>query len=265
MADYKSRTVKDCRMSSTVECGGGPIYRPTMSWSLWITASSPTLETRTKSASTLTTTAEWRPQVTLCMEDHLSSMLPLSLSSPPTLTPTALVYLASWSHSCLSVKCSLPCSVFCSGFCLPYLWSSTALACMHMVVPFASKCPSWNRLHILSSSPLSSLSPLSHPLVLPPVLVPRNPQVVSQRYEPVPSYLDTQRSPYSPNEYHPIYDNPGKLLFMLLVVHWRSNPEVWAMFKSKLWDQWNMSFDCFKQLQQPWLFVFWFHKTVLNK
>ena len=131
MADYKSRTVKDCRMSSTVECGGGPIYRPTMSWSLWITASSPTLATRTRSASTLTTTAEWRPQVTLCMEDHLSSMLSLSLSSPPTLTPTALVYLASWSHSCVSVKCSLPCSVFCSGFCLPYLWSSTTLACMH--------------------------------------------------------------------------------------------------------------------------------------
>lgn len=35
--------------------------------------------------------------------------------------------------------------------------------------------------------------------VLPPVLVPRNPQMIAARYEPVPSYLDQQRATYSPN------------------------------------------------------------------
>lgn len=47
------------------------------------------------------------------------------------------------------------------------------------------------------------------PLVLPPVLVPRNPQVISSRYEPVPSYIDTQRPTCSPNHYHP-FELPGK-------------------------------------------------------
>lgn len=64
----------------------------------------------------------------------------------------------------------------------------------------------------LINTSLLSLSSLFLSLVLPPVLVPRNPRVVSQRYEPVPSYMDTQRSPFSPGDYQPIYDvdNPGK-------------------------------------------------------
>ena len=47
--------------------------------------------------------------------------------------------------------------------------------------------------------------------VLPPVLVPRNPQVISSRYEPVPSYLDTQRASYSPmNDLYPLnFEAPG--------------------------------------------------------
>lgn len=46
--------------------------------------------------------------------------------------------------------------------------------------------------------------------VLPPVLVPRNPQVITSVYEPVPSYLDSGRSSYSPNnDVHPLnFDTP---------------------------------------------------------
>ena len=49
--------------------------------------------------------------------------------------------------------------------------------------------------------------------VLPPVLVPRNPEVIAAgaRYEPIPSYLDTQRSIYSPDNECPSlnFDTPG--------------------------------------------------------
>lgn len=61
------------------------------------------------------------------------------------------------------------------------------------------------------------------PLVLPPVLVPRNPQVISSRYEPVPSYIDTQRPTCSPNHYHP-FELPGKQ-FVLLLVYITASPE----------------------------------------
>lgn len=41
--------------------------------------------------------------------------------------------------------------------------------------------------------------------VLPPVLVPRNPQVIQSVYEPIPSYLDSNRASYSPNnDTHPL-------------------------------------------------------------
>ena len=48
-------------------------------------------------------------------------------------------------------------------------------------------------------------------LVLPPVLVLRNPQVITSVYEPVPSYLDSTRASYSPNnDVHPLnFDTPG--------------------------------------------------------
>ena len=49
-------------------------------------------------------------------------------------------------------------------------------------------------------------------LVLPPVLVPRNPQVITSVYEPIPSYLDSNRATYSPNNDHPSlnFDTPGR-------------------------------------------------------
>ena len=49
--------------------------------------------------------------------------------------------------------------------------------------------------------------------VLPPVLVPRNPQVIQSVYEPIPSYLDSNRASYSPNnDTHPLnFETPGKL------------------------------------------------------
>lgn len=52
---------------------------------------------------------------------------------------------------------------------------------------------------------------VSLPVVLPPVLVPRNPEVIAARYEPIPSYLDTQRSVYSPDNECPSlhFDTPG--------------------------------------------------------
>ena len=48
--------------------------------------------------------------------------------------------------------------------------------------------------------------------VLPPVLVPRNPQVIQSVYEPIPSYLDSNRASYSPNnDTHPLnFETPGK-------------------------------------------------------
>ena len=50
--------------------------------------------------------------------------------------------------------------------------------------------------------------------MLPPVLVPRNPQVITSVYEPVPSYLDSTRASYSPNnDVHPLnFDTPGAVL-----------------------------------------------------
>lgn len=52
-------------------------------------------------------------------------------------------------------------------------------------------------------------------VVLPPVLVPRNPQVITSVYEPVPSYLDSGRSSYSPNnDVQPLnFDTPGTMEF----------------------------------------------------
>lgn len=49
-------------------------------------------------------------------------------------------------------------------------------------------------------------------VVLPPVLVPRNPQMITSVYEPVPSYLDSGRSSYSPNnDVNTLnFDTPGK-------------------------------------------------------
>ena len=51
------------------------------------------------------------------------------------------------------------------------------------------------------------------PAVLPPVLVPRNPQPISSFYEPTPSYMDSQRATYSPNNEAilPVFDSPGEL------------------------------------------------------
>lgn len=48
--------------------------------------------------------------------------------------------------------------------------------------------------------------------VLPPVLVPRNPQVIQSVYEPIPSYLDSNRASYSPNnDTHPLnFETPGE-------------------------------------------------------
>lgn len=49
-------------------------------------------------------------------------------------------------------------------------------------------------------------------VVLPPVLVPRNPQVITSVYEPIPSYLDSGRPSYSPNnDVHTLnFDTPGE-------------------------------------------------------
>ena len=57
---------------------------------------------------------------------------------------------------------------------------------------------------------MSSLS-LSLCVVLPPVLVPRNPQMITARYEPIPSYLDSNRATYSPNNDVPPlnFETPG--------------------------------------------------------
>ena len=55
-----------------------------------------------------------------------------------------------------------------------------------------------------------------HVSVLPPVLVPRNPQMITSVYEPVPSYLDSGRSTFSPNsDGQPLnYDTPGQYILM---------------------------------------------------
>lgn len=52
--------------------------------------------------------------------------------------------------------------------------------------------------------------------VLPPVLVPRNPQVITSVYEPIPSYLDSGRASYSPNnDVHPLnFDTPGEAKYL---------------------------------------------------
>lgn len=53
------------------------------------------------------------------------------------------------------------------------------------------------------------------PLVLPPVLVPRNPQLIATLYEPVPSYLDKQRVSNSPGHYHN-FDLPGYIHTLMI-------------------------------------------------
>ena len=75
----------------------------------------------------------------------------------------------------------------------------------------------------VAPSPLSlpfSISSPCHvtfvvPLVLPPVLVPRNPQLIATLYEPVPSYLDKQRVSNSPGHYHN-FDLPGYIHTLMI-------------------------------------------------
>lgn len=58
---------------------------------------------------------------------------------------------------------------------------------------------------------------LSLPLVLPPVLVPRNPNPISRTYEPVPSYLDQSRaSGYPNNDLFPL-ETPGTYIVTLVI------------------------------------------------
>ena len=75
-------------------------------------------------------------------------------------------------------------------------------------------------LPLLSLSLPFSISSPCHvtfvvPLVLPPVLVPRNPQLIATLYEPVPSYLDKQRVSNSPGHYHN-FDLPGYIHTLMI-------------------------------------------------
>ena len=85
--------------------------------------------------------------------------------------------------------------------------------------PFTS-CPLFLCGSLSSLSLPFSISSPCHvtfvvPLVLPPVLVPRNPQLIATLYEPVPSYLDKQRVSNSPGHYHN-FDLPGYIHILMI-------------------------------------------------